>query len=215
MPHRVRGEGHFCAVLEKSGSTDRDDVPPDETADRKSMDALTRSARKHVGQNDNDVSIPVFQEAFAAFCSSTLSSDATDALRFDLLRHLRIYNGHVYTFNTSVRIPDHLRVAKKGFYLGEVKRVRDHAVFEPSHALVLSLNARDFNYTLSFGPDDALLAKYLKGETLLVDASLLPGNLLPGAMTAVCVDTYPLGWAKYIGNGMFKNHYPKGWRRPN
>ena len=115
-------------------------------------------------------------------------------------------SGGVLTFGETLYLaPDGLpelkglRVLRAGLELGEVRKGR----FLPAHALALALEA--FPNRASFPVDSHEIAAYLRGETL------------PGAntdWTLVCVDGYPLGWAKGSG-GVLKNHYPKGLRRLN
>lgn len=95
-----------------------------------------------------------------------------------------------------------LRLLRHGLFLGEIKKNR----FEPSQSLAMYLRSADFDNTVSFRADDIRVIKYLKGET--VEAyDKQPTN----GYTLVCVDGYPLGWAKSNGNTL-KNKYLSGWR---
>ena len=53
---------------------------------------------------------------------------------------------------------------------------------------------------------DQRVIRYLKGETILLD----PGENARGWIL-VCVDGFPLGWARGNG-GSLKNKYYPGWR---
>ncbi|HEX2924903.1 MAG TPA: SAM-dependent methyltransferase, partial [Ruminiclostridium sp.] len=57
---------------------------------------------------------------------------------------------------------------------------------------------------ISFNADSREVNSYLKGETLIVSGEK--------GYTGVCVEDFPLGWAKQTGD-MLKNLYPKGWRK--
>ena len=92
-----------------------------------------------------------------------------------------------------------LRILRCGLYLGEIKKNR----FEPSQALAMNLSGSDFNNALKLSPDDPRVTKYLKGETIEADSD--------NGLVLVCVDEYPLGWAK-CSNGILKNKYLPGWR---
>ena len=92
-----------------------------------------------------------------------------------------------------------LRVLRAGLELGELRKGR----FVPAHALALAL--QQFPNAVSYAADSREIAAYLRGETLSGDST---------GWTLVCVDSYPLGWAKGSA-GILKNHYPKGLRRLN
>lgn len=90
-----------------------------------------------------------------------------------------------------------LHVLRVGTELGELRKGR----FLPAHAAALALETTCPR--VSYPADSPAVAAYLRGETL------------PAAgrgWTLVCVDGYPLGWAK-AADGVLKNHYPKGLRR--
>jgi NOL1/NOP2/fmu family ribosome biogenesis protein len=91
-----------------------------------------------------------------------------------------------------------LRVARSGWYLGEVKRDR----FEPSHALALALNKTEAAHHVDVPPEQAM--RYLRGETL--DGY----NALNKAWALVCFRGFPLGWARCV-DGRLKNKYPPHW----
>ncbi len=88
------------------------------------------------------------------------------------------------------------KVLRPGLHLGTNKKNR----FEPSHALALALKAEQVSQC--FETQDA--EKYLRGETLVCDASL-------SGWTLVTYRGLPLGWGK-ASRGVMKNHYPKGLR---
>lgn len=96
-----------------------------------------------------------------------------------------------------------LRLLRHGLFLGEVKKNR----FEPSQSLAMYLKADEYDNTFNLSQDDVRVVKYLKGETIEADedAHLSEGYVL------VCVDGYPLGWAKNNRNTL-KNKYLSGWR---
>ena len=91
-----------------------------------------------------------------------------------------------------------LRLLRHGLFLGEVKKNR----FEPMY-----LKSDQFDNVVSFLADDIRVIKYLKGETVELedDQDIENGYVL------VCVDGYPLGWAKN-NRGVLKNKYLSGWR---
>ncbi len=96
-----------------------------------------------------------------------------------------------------------VRILRSGLFLGECKK--NH--FEPSQSLAMALKMDEFKNVINFSSDDVRTIKYLKGETLDVrDIS----TTIKG-WTLVCVDGYPLGFAK-CQKGSLKNKYAQGWR---
>lgn len=93
-----------------------------------------------------------------------------------------------------------LKIKRAGWHLGTNRR----NWFEPSHALALSLRAKDVNFTYYFAQDDDGVSIYLRGETF-------PAKGEKG-WYLILVDGYSLGWGKLANNTM-KNHYPRGLRR--
>ena len=89
--------------------------------------------------------------------------------------------------------------------VGEIKKER----FEPSQAFAMTLRGGQFDNEISLSREDDRVIRYLKGETLsLTDKE--GENLYPG-WCLVCVDRFPLGWAKWTGTSLKNKYYP-GWR---
>ncbi|MGL4361951.1 MAG: RsmF rRNA methyltransferase first C-terminal domain-containing protein [Cellulosilyticaceae bacterium] len=106
-------------------------------------------------------------------------------------------NERVYMVSKDAPTLKGLRVLKSGMMIGVLKNKR----FEPSHSLALSYKLEQFNHYIELEELEAL--KYLKGETLLVDA--------PKGYHIVSFKNHPLGWVKSV-NGLLKNQYPPTWR---
>ena len=94
-----------------------------------------------------------------------------------------------------------MHVMRSGWFLGEIKKNR----FEPSGAFARGLTADACRKVINYEPESMEVIKYLKCETLSVDASLKNGWYL------VCTADFSLGWGK-VSNGTLKNKYPSGWR---
>lgn len=94
-----------------------------------------------------------------------------------------------------------LRILRSGLLLSESKKGREEV--EP--ILALALKEKEAEQSLHLDCNDARVLKYLKGETIDISSE----NLKDGYVL-VCVDHYPLGFAK-ITKGIFKNKYPKAW----
>ena len=116
---------------------------------------------------------------------------------------IMIKNDSVYYLPENFVPAKELRYLRTGLLLGEQKNKR----FEPGQALAMTLHAEDFRQTISWKKEDDRVIRYLKGETI----SLTPEEGPVKGWCLVCVDGYPLGFAK--GTGMaLKNKYYPGWR---
>ena len=93
-----------------------------------------------------------------------------------------------------------LKVLRPGL---ELMELRGDLAF-PAHALALW--AGQASGCLDLCADDPRTDDYLRGRTLPVSAAL-------SGWTLVRVDGFSLGWGKAV-DGVLKNHYPKGLRRP-
>lgn len=139
--------------------------------------------------------------------ASALPTELTDFLalmnrEFDNSR-IMIKNDSVYYLPENFVPAKELRYLRTGLLLGELKNKR----FEPGQALAMTLHAEEFRQTISWKKEDDRVLRYLKGETI----SLTPEEGPVKGWCLVCVDGYPLGFAK--GTGMaLKNKYYPGWR---
>ena len=97
-----------------------------------------------------------------------------------------------------------IRTLRTGLLLGELKKNR----FEPSQAFAMTIKPENYSTVADFKCSDVNVIKYLKGETVEADASVLRGS---AKNVLVCVDGYPLGWGKLNGTTI-KNKYLPGWR---
>ena len=114
--------------------------------------------------------------------------------------YLAFTNGYVSYLKEDIDIPSEIRILRKGLLLGQIKNQK----FIPSQALALALHADKCKKALHFELSDERVIRYLKGETIEADIER-KGFVL------VCVDGFPLGWAKAEGTRL-KNKYLPGWR---
>lgn len=173
FPHRIKGEGHFMALLKKKQS----DMVPNMTK--------TCSKKKD--------SLP---EELTEFLSMT-----TKPLDLD---RIRIKNEMVYYLPKG--FPEQarsLRFLRTGLMLGEMKKGR----FEPAQAFAMALKAEEFKQRICWEKSDERVIRYLKGETISLKAE--EGQIKGWCL--VCVDGFPLGFAKGTGNTLKNKYYP-GWR---
>ncbi len=172
FPHKMEGEGHFLALLEKDG------------------EPKPRTKAKVKSQK-----LPEEAEEFLRDCVG-LSSKVTYHMQED----------RIYALGLDDGMPMKLRYLRTGLFLGTCKKKR----FEPSQALAMALREEDFVSSVSFSRDDERVIRYLKGETLDIFDKLDTIKRTKG-WQLVCVDGYPLGWAKLAGSSL-KNKYYAGWR---
>ncbi len=67
----------------------------------------------------------------------------------------------------------------------------------------MGLKKEEVRQIVDFPLEDGRVLRYLKGETVESDT--------PDGWTLVCVDGFPLGWAK-AQKGRLKNKYPVSWK---
>lgn len=183
FPHRVRGEGHFLALLEKKGEPK----------------GQTLSAGAGMGQGRKK------EEPLPEFLSQTKGIWGTGRKGPEDSRILRRQDS-LYLLPEGMNrdsLPS-LRFMRTGLLLGEERKGR----FEPSQALAMALKKEGFlGARLDLDLDDPRVVRYLKGETVMLNPQEEPD----GDWVLVCVQGYPLGWARK-GRSMLKNKYAPGWR---
>ncbi len=194
FPHKIRGEGHFLALMQKAG--DSSSCP-----DQESM-AQTSGKKKGkdsaVRKNPYEKEIKLMEKE-----SDFLEWEKMFEKSFDRSR-MMIKNNCVYLLPEDFDLAWNLRYLRTGLLLGEWKGKR----FEPSQAVAMASKASGYRQVLNLSCEDDRVIRYLKGETISPNGeefSWKKGWIL------VCVDGYPLGWAKYAG-GSLKNKYYPGWR---
>lgn len=186
FPHRIEGEGHFAALVRKRAA-DTGSVPSDaglqssHLPNRRSPDAALRQL-----EQESDFS----------------EWEALYAQPFDRSR-MMVRDGLVYYLPESFNRSWSLRYLRTGLLLGEWKKKR----FEPSQAAAMACDPAQFAHVFSMKREDERVIRYLKGETIFMAEDEHPAK----GWNLVCVDGYPLGWAKYTGSFMKNKYYP-GWR---
>lgn len=190
FPHKIQGEGHFVALLHKKRSSVQEAEQPDEKQPIPGRDTMP-----NYGNHKKELDF--------------LEKD-TDFFHFEsLIRHpfdrnrLMVKQDMVYYLPVAFDCRWKLRYLRTGLLLGELKKGR----FEPSQALAMVLQQREFSNTVSFASEDERVLRYLKGETV----ALSGGENVEKGWCLVCVDGYPLGWVKCTGQTLKNKYYP-GWR---
>ncbi|MBN2984763.1 RsmB/NOP family class I SAM-dependent RNA methyltransferase [Cohnella algarum] len=191
-PHRVEGEGHYAAVLEKR-SPDR--APPE----NKGSKSRARSADRKAAKTDKAAATAL--QLFHAFAEAALPgfrlpADGVPLLFGDSLYWLPQPDGSPL----SAASLDGLRTPRPGLHLGDAVKGR----FEPSHALAMALDASAAACAADYPADSPEVAAYLRGESLAAGSEVKGWGLLTA-------DGWPLGWFK-ASDRQLKNRLPKGLR---
>lgn len=136
FPHKMKGEGHFLALLRKGGLG--------ETALEKPLKEVcpVRGGRKKLPQE---------LEEFFRNIAWDLDADRLD-----------IHRERVYYMPGSLPDVRGIRFLRTGLLLGELKKNR----FEPSQALAMCLKKEEYKRVLDLKAEDERISRYLKGETL-------------------------------------------------
>ncbi len=181
-PHRVRGEGHFLALLQKTPSVSE-----------KSM-ALPPCSEEEIAESRAQMPRAV-QDFLARLPKKFLQNYRYEQIRDQCL------------FVPPYQLPK-LRYLRTGVLLGTLKQQR----FEPSEALSLLLTQHDFDAVLSLSAEDPRTVRYLKGETIALSGRECAAlSQAEDGWILVCVGGHGLGWGKYAG-GNLKNKYFPAWR---
>lgn len=182
-PHKLKGEGHYAAVLQKKGN-----LPE----------------YRPVSANGPEKGIPAKNLAkdwaeYFTFAKETFTDEGALKLNPDNAQSGYLAFGeNLYRMPAEMPAVKGLKVMRPGLHLGTLKKNR----FEPAHALALALQPQDVKHVWNLSVEEA--AAYLKGQTFSAEGE--KGWYL------ICVDGISLGWGKLAG-GIMKNHYPKGLRK--
>ena len=133
-------------------------------------------------------------EAFRTFAQETLKELPKGKYK--------IYGDGLYLLPEATPKLEKLRVLRTGWLLGTLKKDR----FEPAQAFAMGLRKEEVKNIVDFPLEDERAIRYLKGET--VEANDQNGK---DGWTLVCVDGFPLGWAKRQ-KGRLKNKYAVSWK---
>ena len=183
FPHKVRGEGHFAAVLERDGMA--------------KMDGLHNAKEKKTKTGTASSTAKALKELAPFF---DFVNEEGILAEFDPSR-LQLSEGYVRYVPEGMPELKSIYVMRSGLFLGEIRKDR----FTPSGAFARYLNPSQVTKIIDLPAGSADTAKYLKCETLSAESSLLAGWYL------VCADGCSLGWGK-LSSGTLKNKYPAGWR---
>ncbi|KWX71417.1 RsmB/NOP family class I SAM-dependent RNA methyltransferase [Paenibacillus jilunlii] len=233
-PHKVKGEGHFMAVLRHDGSSaspeeaavlklnGRDKalpVSPRNKGGKAQSSTKAAAARADGGRggkggraaNKSGGAAPGRQSqgmgeeaALAAY-----SVFAEEQLGWQPTGYPVLFGDHLYISPLPKAALDGLKTIRPGWYAGHIRSGR----FIPGHPLATALHPAESIRSLSLPGNSGEAVSYLKGETLSIPAERLSvrSGSSPKGYVLVCIDGYSAGWGKWQ-DGMLKNEYPAGWR---
>ncbi len=179
-PHKMRGEGHFMALLKKDGVLQKDSVRQNGKPDQP-FSGMEKSQR-------------LLLEAFYQKVKDDRFAGKID-----------VRKDKVYKVPDDCREIKGLRFLRNGLYIGDIKKNR----FEPQQSFAMALKPEEFDSVLMLSADDERVERYLKGETIFVEAGECKSE---NGWQLVCVEHFSLGWGKLV-NGVLKNKYLCAWRK--
>lgn len=190
-PHKVKGEGHFAAVLIKAGEVQKDYQVKAIAGGQKGL-ALKELGEYVAFVDDN------LQGAIKEILKGSLQKNPEAGAESYGTRYLQ-FGDNLYLMPEGLPSIKGLKVLRPGLHLGTIKKNR----FEPSHALALALTEGEAQRVWNLDSADKEVFTYLNGQTFAAQGE--KGWYL------ICVDGFSIGWGKLAG-GIMKNHYPKGLR---
>lgn len=193
-PHRMKGEGHFLALLQKGEEDSGKDGESEEAGTEKRI----RKQKGSCGVSLKAAPACPEWEEFAETLGIHIPKES-----------LRLYDKRLYSlpkplWNYSIR---GLRFLRTGLYLGDVEKKR----FIPSQPLAMTLRKDTCKVSVDFSSSDQRVVRYLKGETLSLEEGDFDTEFPGSGWCLVCVDGFSLGWGKLV-NGQLRNKYYPGWR---
>lgn len=136
-PHKIKGEGHYAALIKKKTLEECETV---HNTSALVSDLMVRTPK---------LSLEI--EEFLAHISN----------KYDRSRFV-LKNDKLFYMDKGFPDVSGLRTLRCGLLMGEQKKNR----FEPSQALAMTLDGASFDNSLKLKVDDERVVKYLKGETL-------------------------------------------------
>lgn len=226
-PHKMKGEGHFAALLQKA----EDRTVRNGTAEEaKEEGQLGRPEEKE--RKAGKFGRPGEKERKAGKLGSAgknrrkagksgrpgegeggLTAEERDLLENFLreggahldLERVESRGGKAYLMPRLPQVSGGLHFLRCGLLLGEFKKGR----FEPAEAYAMHLAPSSYRETLHLDPESQEVEEYLRGNPV---RTIPAGEKIPNGWKLVCAGQFPLGWGK-MSNGVLKNKYLTSWRK--
>lgn len=211
FPHKVRGEGHFMAVLKKEGddrlgSGSQYGAVREKKGREASQGTVTRGKNKNRSKG-SDMRINAYDE----FCLEMFGKKLTDDEGY--MDRLTFFGDNLYLLPKGAPDLKGLKTERAGLQLGNVKADGRKGVrFEPAHALALSFGTDVTGDNSDAGRNIKMVKITMKeAEDYIRGMTITGKTVYNNGWVLVCVEGLSLGWGKMV-NGTLKNHYPKGLR---
>lgn len=144
FPHKIKGEGHFAAILEKKGT-------------------LPSLDQQMLCKNGIEKTISIKDcKEYQAFLENEIKADRF--LEAKDKKYLR-FGDQLYCIPEQMPGLKGIKVLRAGLHLGTILKNR----FEPSHALALALHPEEVKHTWNLEGNSAEAVSYLKGGTFLAE----------------------------------------------
>jgi len=152
FPHKIRGEGHFVALLRKEGEGEV------------AKEGKNGTIRMNCQYNDDDEQIDKKNKNKT---NTKLINNETieflNKLKLPInMDHIMVKDSKVYLLPDEIRDLEGLRILRSGLLLGEQLKGR----FEPSQALACALKLYEYDSVYDFDVADEDVIRYLKCESL-------------------------------------------------
>lgn len=139
-PHKLHGEGHFVAILRKSGTLNTEGKEYKDKASKLSKERL---------------------DLVKDFLNKTVSKELTKEI---LEGKIVCFGEQLYIAPKEAPSMNGIRVLRNGLHIGEFKKNR----FEPSHALALAMKKSDAINSVDISLENPASISYFRGESLVV-----------------------------------------------
>lgn len=139
FPHKMKGEGHYVALLKKG---------EDKDSAHEAMSGFSGGVSSGKKKLPEELSL-FLEELYISFESSRID----------------IRGEKVYYMPENLPDMRGVRFLRTGLFMGELKKKR----FEPSQALAMYLKKDECKKSIDFSSEDERIFRYLKGETLEVE----------------------------------------------
>ena len=202
-PHRVKGEGHFAALLRKKSSLKDEDTFKQESGIIEEAPDSYPGEDPILYKNSYDSSIrkkfkKISNEAFDFF----------EKLGFKIEPdRLLVKENRIFLMPGERPDIQGLRVLRAGLLMGEMKTGR----FEPSQALALALKNGEYRSRVNLPVNDDRVIRYLKCESITLGDEECGENTAKDGYCLIETEGFSLGWGKN-DKGRIKNKYLASWR---
>ncbi len=218
FPHKLKGEGHFAARLVKQNEHQisqiyhENSLKEDSFNENSSKEHTLKGKKAKIKRNEKKKRgtagmppsdyLEFLQKNMPGLSTSSDHVHTTDSILSHVLsekeQRFELFGDELYLVPGAMNTFEKLKTVRAGLHLGTLKKNR----FEPAHALAKAATPDDFLQSIECSLPQA--DAYLHGETLPCGKNL-------NGWVLVCFEGLSLGWGK-AGNGILKNHYPKGLR---